>query len=217
MEKLEIDIPLRAVTLKGTIVIPKNATGIVVFSNGNNLSIIGKRNSYTAKLIQKCNLGTIVFDLLTEEEHLDCQNKYNIDLLVSRLIETTEWLIQNNATKNLPIGYFGSNIGAAAAMRAAAYFGKMIKAVVSRGGRPDMVIETLDQITAPTLLIVGEVDVPIISRNKLAFDQLQSVKEMSIIPKATQSLKEPDKLQEATELAITWFTRHFTPRESILY
>ena len=138
-------------------------------------------------------------------------------LLVSRLIETTEWLIQNNATKNLPIGYFGSNIGAAAAMRAAAYFGKMIKAVVSRGGRPDMVIETLDQITAPTLLIVGEVDVPIISRNKLAFDQLQSVKEMSIIPKATQFLKEPDKLQEATELAITWFKRHFPPREPILY
>ncbi len=217
MEKFEIEIPLRSVTLKGDIVIPKGATGIVVFSNGNNHSRLGARNSVAAELIQKCNLGTLVFDLLTEEENLVYENKSNIDLLVSRLIETTEWLMLNTAAKSLPIGYFGTNTGAATAMRAAAYFGKIIKAVVSRGGRPDKVFKTLNQISAPTLLIVGGMDIPIISRNKMAFDQLQTVKEMNIIPKATQLFKEPGKLQETTELAINWFKKYFNHKEQLSY
>ena len=212
MEKFEMDIPLKSVTLKGNLVIPKNATGIVVFCNGSGSTASNSRNKILSELLQKCNIGTLVFDLLTEAEDEVYENKYNIDLLVSRLIETTEWLMQNKSIKDLPIGYFGSNTGAAAAMRAAAYFGKIIKAVVSRGGRPDMVIDTLYQIASPTLLIVGGIDVPIIGVNKMAFDQLQSIKEMKIIPKATQFFKEPGKLQEAADLAITWFKRYLAPK-----
>ncbi|WP_418263141.1 dienelactone hydrolase family protein [Flavobacterium faecale] len=209
MKNYEMEIPLKSVTLKGTMVIPDNATGMVIFSNGSGSNISNTRIKTLAELIQNKNIGTLVFDLLTEEEDEIYENKYNIDLLVGRLIETTEWLMQNKHTKDLPIGYFGSSTGSAAAMRAAAYFGKTIKAVVSRGGRPDMVINTLNQVLSPTLLIVGGIDVPIIGMNKMAFDELRSVKEMKIIPKATQLFKEPGKLQEAAELAIVWFKRYF--------
>ncbi|WPR71062.1 alpha/beta hydrolase [Flavobacterium sp. NG2] len=217
MKKIDMDIPLKSVTLKGSLVIPEKAKGIVVFSNGSGSNRANSRTKFLAELLQKCNIGTLVFDLLTEEEELVYENKYNIDLLVSRLIETTEWLMQKKSIKDLPIGYLGSNTGAAAAMRAAAYFGKVIKAVVSRGGRPDMVINTLNQISAPTLLIVGGIDVPIIGMNKMAFDELQSIKEMKIIPRATQLFKEPGKLQEAAEMAITWFNRHFSKKEQLSY
>ncbi|WP_366183932.1 alpha/beta hydrolase [Flavobacterium ovatum] len=213
MKKFEMDIPLKSVILKGNMVIPDKATGMVIFSNGSGSKRSNSRNKILAELIQNKNIGTLVFNLLTEEEDLVYENKYNIDLLVSRLIETTEWLIQNKHTKDLPIGYFGASTGAAAAMRAAAYFGKIIKAVVSRGGRPDMVINTLSQVISPTLLIVGGIDVPIIGMNKMAFDELQSVKEMKIVPKATQLFKEPGKLQEAAELAIVWFKRYFIKKE----
>ncbi|GIZ08427.1 dienelactone hydrolase family protein [Flavobacterium sp. UMI-01] len=209
MKKIEMEIPLQSVTLKGSMAIPDQATGIVIFSNGSGSNISNTRIKFLAEFIQQKNIGTLVFDLLTEAEDEIYENRYNIDLLVSRLIQITEWLMQNKHTKELPIGYFASGTGAAAAMRAAAYFGKTIKAVVSRGGRPDMVINTLNQVLSPTLLIVGGIDVPIIGMNKMAFDELQSVKEMKIIPKATQLFKEPGKLQEAAELAISWFKRYF--------
>jgi hypothetical protein len=217
MKKFEMDIPLKSVILKGSMTIPDNATGMVIFSNGSGSNRSNARNKILAKLIQNKNIGTLVFNLLTEEEDLVYGNRYNIDLLVSRLIETTEWLIQNKYTKDLPIGYFGASTGAAAAMRAAAYFGKIIKAVVSRGGRPDMAINTLNQVISPTLLIVGGIDVPIIGMNKIAFDELQSVKEMKIIPRATQLFKEPGKLQEAAELAIVWFKRYFIKKEQFSF
>jgi putative phosphoribosyl transferase len=208
MKKLEIEIPLASITLKGDLVIPDNATGIVVFSHGSGSSRLSTRNRIVAELIQKQKIGTLLFDLLTEEEDEIYENRFNIDLLVSRLIETTEWLTGYDEAKGLPIGYFGASTGAASAVRAAAYFGNTIKAVVFRGGRPDLALSALHQISAPTLLIVGGMDVPIIGINKMAFDELHSVKEMKIIHGATHLFEEPGKLQEAADLAITWYKRH---------
>ncbi len=213
MEKLDLDIPLSSVTLKGDLVIPDNPKGIVIFSHGSGSSRFSSRNRMVAELIQKENIGTFLFDLLTQEEDELYENRFDIDLLSDRLIETTQWLMDYKSTKNLPIGYFGASTGAASALRAAAYFKTKIKAVVSRGGRPDLAITELPQVTAPTLLIVGGLDVPVIGMNKIAFDELESVKEMKIIPGATHLFEEPGKLLEVAELAIVWYKRHLINKE----
>jgi dienelactone hydrolase len=208
MKKLEIDIPLSSATLKGDLIIPEKAIGIVVFSHGSGSSRLSSRNRMVAAEIQKQNIGTLLFDLLTEEEDQIYENRFNIDLLSNRLIETTEWLLQYKDTKNLPIGYFGASTGAASALKAAAFFGKTIKAVVSRGGRPDLAITELPLVTAPTLLIVGGLDVPVIGMNKLAFDELERIKEMKIIPGATHLFEEAGKLLEVSDLAIDWYQKY---------
>jgi putative phosphoribosyl transferase len=208
MKKLELDIPLTSATLNGRLVIPENATGIVIFSHGSNSSRLITRNRMVTELLQKQNIGTLLLDLLTEEEYQVYANRLNIDLLVSRLIETTEWLIGYNEVKGLPIGYFGVGTGAASALRAAAYFGNTIKAVVSRGGRPDLALGALHQVTAPTLLLIGSLDVPVIEMNKMAYDELQSVKEMKIVFGANHLFEEPGKLLEVADLAITWYKRY---------
>jgi pimeloyl-ACP methyl ester carboxylesterase len=208
MENIEIDIPLSLVTLKGELVIPKNAIGIVVFSHGSGSSRFSPRNKLVAELMQQHGIGSLLFDLLTEEEDQNYENRFDIDLLTSRLIETTEWLMQNKASKDYPVAYFGASTGAASAMRAAAYFEKNIKAVVSRGGRPDLALNVLQLVTAPTLLIVGQMDVPVIKMNKEAYDKLESIKEMKIIPGATHLFEEPGKLMEVADLAISWYKKY---------
>jgi putative phosphoribosyl transferase len=210
MKKLDLDIPLSSVNLKGDLIIPENAIGIVVFSHGSGSSRLSSRNKMVAEELQKQNIGTLLFDLLTEQEDLVYENRFNIDLLSSRLIETTEWLLAYKDTKNLPIGYFGASTGAASAMKAASFFGKTIKAVVSRGGRPDLAITELPLITAPTLLIVGGLDVPVIGMNKFAFDELESIKEMKIVPGATHLFEEAGKLQEVATLAIVWYKKYLS-------
>lgn len=213
MEKLDLDIPLSSVTLKGDLIIPENARGIVIFSHGSGSSRFSSRNRMVAELIQKQNMGTFLFDLLTEEEDELYENRFNIDLLSDRLIETTQWLMDYKSTTDLPIGYFGASTGAASALRAAAYLKTKIKAVVSRGGRPDLAITELPQVTAPTLLIVGGLDVAVIGMNKMAYDQLESVKEMKIIPGATHLFEEPGKLLEVAELAMVWYKRYLTTKD----
>lgn len=208
MKSLEIDIPLSNVVLKGNLVIPENAIGIVIFSHGSGSGRLSPRNKMVAELLQKKNIGTFLFDLLTEQEDSVYENRFNIDLLVSRLIQVTEWLIENKSTKDLPKGYFGASTGAASALRAAAYFGNTIKAVVSRGGRPDLAFGALHLVTAPTLLVVGQLDVPVIIMNKQAYDELESVKVMTIIPGATHLFEEPGKLKEVAELAIDWYQKY---------
>jgi dienelactone hydrolase len=210
MKKLDLDIPLSSVNLKGDLIIPENAIGIVVFSHGSGSSRLSSRNKMVAEELQKQNIGTLLFDLLTEQEDLVYENRFNIDLLSSRLIETTGWLLAYKDTKNLPIGYFGASTGAASAMKAASFFGKTIKAVVSRGGRPDLAITELPLITAPTLLIVGGLDVPVIGMNKFAFDELESIKEMKIVPGATHLFEEAGKLQEVATLAIVWYKKYLS-------
>lgn len=210
MKKSDVDIPLASAILKGDLVIPDNAIGIVLFSHGSGSSRFSSRNRMVAELIQQQKIGTFLFDLLTEEEDQIYENRFNIDLLSSRLIDTTEWLLENKEAKGLPIAYFGASTGAASALRAAAFFGKTIKAVVSRGGRPDLAITELPMVSAPTLLIVGSLDVPVIGMNKMAYDELESVKEMKIIHGATHLFEEPGKLQEVAELAIDWYKKYMT-------
>ena len=209
MKREEISIPLASVTLKGELVLPENALGIVVFSHGSGSSRFSPRNKMVAELIQQHGMGTLLFDLLTEQEDRIYENRFNIDLLVSRLIEATEWLMHNVETQEFSLAYFGASTGAASALRAAAYFEKKIKAVVSRGGRPDLALKALPMVTAPTLLIVGQLDVPVIQMNKQAFDQLQCIKEMKIIPGATHLFEEPGKLIEVAEMAISWYKEYF--------
>ena len=209
MEKLDMDIQLSSLSLKGDLIVPENAIGIVVFSHGSGSSRFSTRNKMVAELMQEQYIGTLLFDLLTEEEDRIYENRFNIDLLASQLIETTEWLWEHKETKNLPIGYFGASTGAASALKAAAFLGEMIKAVVSRGGRPDLVITELSLVTAPTLLIIGSLDVPVIGMNKMAYDKLESVKEIKIVPGATHLFEETGKLQEVADLAITWYKRYF--------
>lgn len=209
MKRVEISIPLASVTLKGELVLPENALGIVVFSHGSGSSRFSPRNKMVAELIQQHGMGTLLFDLLTEQEDRIYENRFNIDLLVSRLIEATEWLMHNVETEEFPVAYFGASTGAASALRAAAYFEKKIKAVVSRGGRPDLALKALPMVTAPTLLILGQLDVPLIQMNKEAFDQLHCIKEMKIIPGATHLFEEPGKLIEVAEMAISWYKEYF--------
>lgn len=214
MKKMEIEIPLTSVALNGELVIPENAIGIVIFSHGSGSSRFSPRNRMVAELIQQHGMGTFLFDLLTEQEDRIYENRFNIDLLTSRLIEATEWLMQYKDTKGLPVGYFGASTGAASALRAAAYFEKNIKAVVSRGGRPDLALNVLHLVTAPTLLIVGGLDVPVIGMNKEAFDELKTAKEMKIISGATHLFEEPGKLMEVAKLAISWYQEHLEKNET---
>lgn len=210
MEKLDLEIPLSGVTLKGDLILPENATGIVLFSHGSGSSRLSPRNRMVAELIQQQNIGTFLFDLLTEEEDKIYENRFNIDLLSDRLIETTQWILEQESTSKLPIGFFGASTGAASALRAAAHFKEKIKAVVSRGGRPDLAINELPQVTAPTLLIVGSLDTPVITMNKMALEKLQSTKKLTIVPGATHLFEEPGKLQEVADLAINWYKKYLT-------
>lgn len=208
MKKLEIDIPLTSAILKGDLIIPMGAKGIVVFAHGSGSSRFSTRNRMVAELIQKQKIGTLLVDLLTDEEDRVYENRFNIDLLTSRLIETTEWLVNYSEVNGLPICYFGASTGAASAIRAAAYFGDTIKAVVSRGGRPDLASNALHQLTAPTLLIVGGKDIPIIEMNKRAYDELHCEKEMKVITDATHLFEEPGKLIEVADSAIIWYNKY---------
>ena len=208
MKNEEINIPLKSVVLIGNLSIPKNAKGIVVFSHGSGSGRLSSRNKLVAEMIQQHGFGTLLFDLLTEVEDRDYENRFDIDLLSSRLIETTDWLMENKDTKDYKIAYFGASTGAASAIRAAAYFGKKIKAVVSRGGRPDLALNVLNLVTAPTLLIVGQRDISVIEMNKKAFDLLVSEKEMKIIPGATHLFEEPGMLDQVADLATEWFKQH---------
>lgn len=208
MKRIEIEIPLNSVILKGDLAIPDGAKELVVFSHGSGSSRLSTRNKMVAELIQEHQMGTFLFDLLSEEEDQVYENRFDIDLLTNRLIETTEWLMKDENTKDLAIGYFGASTGAASALRAAAYFGERIKAVVSRGGRPDLAITELPLVTAPTLLLVGSEDFPVIGMNKMALDKLETIKELKIIQKATHLFEESGKLLEVADLAIDWYEKY---------
>ncbi len=210
MEKLDLDINLSTATLKGDLIVPENAMGIVLFSHGSGSSRYSSRNRMVAELIQQHNMGTFLFDLLTEKEDEIYENRFNIDLLSERLIETTQWIMENDSYNSLPIGYFGASTGAASALIAAAHFKDKIKAVVSRGGRPDLAISEIPEVTASTLLIVGSLDTPVITMNKIALEKLQCIKELTIVPGATHLFEEPGKLQEVADLAINWYKKYLT-------
>jgi putative phosphoribosyl transferase len=194
----------------------EGSEGIVLFAHGSGSGRHSQRNRYVAKVLQDVGLGTLLFDLLTEEEEvIDEQTRhlrFDIGLLANRLVAVTDWLVQNRAAGiNQNIGYFGASTGAAAALEAAAKKVDIIKAVVSRGGRPDLADPYLGRVKAPTLLIVGGYDTQVIQMNWEAFDKLQQLstekgeKKLVIVPEATHLFEEPGKLKQVAQLASEWF------------
>jgi dienelactone hydrolase len=209
MEKF-IRIPVDSVTLEGNLVIPRSAKGIVLFSHGSGSSRLSPRNNFVAEVLQKAGLATLLFDLLTEEEDEIYETRFNIPLLTERLKATTHWLVQQKDLNSLKIGFFGSSTGAASALEAAATLGDKIKAVVSRGGRPDLAMDTLPQVKASTLLIVGGHDDEVIEMNETAFKKMECEKKLEIVPGATHLFEEPGTLEEVARLASVWFQKYLT-------
>ncbi len=209
-----VHIPIGRLTLEGELIIPTGAKGIVLFAHGSGSSRYSPRNQFVAKFLREHQLATLLIDLLTsEEEKVDMETRelrFDIDLLADRLIGIAQWLLHDARTKKLQIGLFGSSTGAAAALIAAAKMGEGISAVVSRGGRPDLAEDYLNEVKAATLFIVGGDDTVVIEMNEQAFQALNSEKEMSIIPGATHLFEEPGALEEVSRLARDWFEKHFT-------
>ena len=204
----EISISTDSVELKGNLTVVKNAKGIILFSHGSGSSRLSPRNNFVAQMLQKRGFGTLLFDLLTEEEDQVYANRFNINLLTERLIAATKWVQKFPETKNLEIGYFGASTGAASALNAAAEMGASIKAIVSRGGRPDLAMEDLELVKTPTLLIIGERDKLVIQLNDQAYQKLSGVRKMELVTNATHLFPEEGKLEEVAELAANWFNKY---------
>ena len=204
----ELDIPVGTVKVTGDLIIPPNAEAIVIFSHGSGSSRHSSRNKYVAEKLQHAGFATLLFDLLTVQEDLDYSKRFDISLLTERLIEVTEWMAKDQRTSGLDIGYFGASTGAAATLEAAAHLGDKIKAIVSRGGRPDLAAHKLPLVKAPTLFIVGSLDYEVIQLNELAFNLLTCEKEITIVKDATHLFEEPGKLEEVAGIARAWFHKH---------
>ncbi|MCL5411196.1 MAG: dienelactone hydrolase family protein [Patescibacteria group bacterium] len=203
-----VSIPADSITLEGDLEIPKDAKGIVIFAHGSGSSRFSPRNNFVAKVLRDAGIGTLLFDLLTEEEDRIYENRFNIALLTQRLLAATKWVKEQNQTKNLPIGYFGASTGSTAALKAAASLKAEIKAVVSRGGRPDLAELDLTKVQSPTLLIVGGSDEVVLGLNQEAYEKIKSVKKLEIVPGATHLFEEPGTLEEVARLAAQWFKQH---------
>ena len=209
ISKRTVAIPAE-VTLSGELTIPSGARGIVVFAHGSGSSRFSPRNQRVAAHLQAGGFATLLFDLLTAgEESIDArttQYRFDIPLLALRLVDVTDWLSTQDATRGLRIGYFGASTGAAAALVAAANRRDVIRAVVSRGGRPDLAGPALTRVHAPTLLIVGGDDTAVIDMNRSALAQLAAkVKTLEIVPGATHLFEEPGALEQVSESALDWF------------
>ncbi len=200
------------VRIKGDLCLLEGAKGIVLFSHGSGSSRFSPRNRYVAGVIQQGGLSTLLIDLLTEREEvvdLDTrQLRFDIELLAARVIGVTRWLLENDQTQDLAIGYFGASTGAAAALAAAAELGDVICAVVSRGGRPDLAGAALSAVQAPTLLIVGGNDFVVIDLNRQASEQLTVEKKVAIVLGATHLFQEPGALEQVAQEATSWFVRY---------
>jgi dienelactone hydrolase len=213
-----VEVPVGSVKLEGNLGIPAAAKGIVLFAHGSGSSRHSHRNRFVAQVLRQVGLATLLIDLLTEaEEAVDVQTRhlrFDIDLLAERLVGAADWLAQQPTSRNLKVGYFGSSTGAAAALVAAAKRPEIVGAVVSRGGRPDLARSALAQVQAPTLLIVGSNDLPVIGLNREALEQLRTIKKLEIVPGATHLFEEPGALEKVAWLARNWF-QHYLARDDI--
>ena len=206
----QVSIPSDSLHLEGELVVPKDAVGVVLFAHGSGSSRLSPRNRFVAEALQQAGIGTLLFDLLSEEEAEDRENVFDIDFLAHRLADATRWLRSRPETGNHSMGYFGASTGAAAALIAASR-DRAIKAVVSRGGRPDLAIRHLATVEAPTLLIVGGADYGVIELNEKAYRVLRCEKSLKIVPGATHLFEEPGALEHAAKLAADWFSSHLKP------
>ena len=196
--------------LPGFLETPRDTIGIVIFAHGSGSSRLSPRNRRVAETLNRSKIGTLLFDLLTQEESEDRSKVFDIPLLAERLAMATRWLL--GGVPKYPLGYFGASTGAAAALWAASDLGKQISAIVSRGGRPDLAIPRLSQVSTPTLLLVGSEDTPVIELNQEALKYLSSG-ELRLIPGATHLFEEPGRLDLVAHHALEWFSRHFFRRE----
>jgi putative phosphoribosyl transferase len=207
----EVTIPLGRIALKGDLNMPPEARGLVIFAHGSGSSRHSPRNRDVAGHLFGGGLATLLFDLLTwDEEQIDqfaAHLRFDITLLAQRLVETTRWVKQLDIPR-LPVGYFGASTGAAAALVAAAELRDRVSAVVSRGGRPDLAGESLQHVMAPTLLIVGARDTPVIPLNERALETLRCEKSLELVPGASHLFEESGTLEEAADIALGWFHRH---------
>ncbi|WP_329386416.1 phosphoribosyltransferase family protein [Streptomyces sp. NBC_01716] len=210
-EEREAYIPVGGATLRGRLTVPAGAAGVVVFAHGSGSSRRSPRNRFVADGLNRAGLGTLLFDLLTEEEEADRANVFDTGLLARRLTGATGWLREQPACEGLAVGYFGASTGAAAALWSAAEPDARIAAVVSRGGRPDLAGPRLAEVTAPTLLIVGGDDLGVIDLNRAAQHRLHCENRLALVPGATHLFEETGALERVTELAGAWFTDHMTP------
>jgi dienelactone hydrolase len=212
MAEREVRVPAGPVTLEGNLDIPDDAGGVVLFAHGSGSGRHSPRNRYVARALHEARLATLLIDLLTpEEEEVDLRTRrlrFDIGLLAQRLVGATDWLTQDPTTQDLRLGYFGASTGAGAALVAAAERPEAAGAVVSRGGRPDLAGNNLPHVRAPTLLIVGGSDVPVIGMNQKALAQLRVENKLEIVPGATHLFEEPGALEEVARLAAGWFVRH---------
>jgi putative phosphoribosyl transferase len=204
----EVNIQAGNVTVQGELIIPREASGIVIFSHGSGSSRFSMRNQSVAKYLHKKNIGTLLFDLLTFGENKEYANRFNIDLLTKRLAGATEWLERVPAAKDCRIGYFGASTGTASALKAASFL-PQVKVVVSRGGRPDLAMNDLPKVEAPTLLIVGSLDYNVLQLNETAFEKLKCEKKLEVVEGATHLFEEPGKMEIVSKLAGEWFEKYF--------
>lgn len=203
-----VHIKAGGVRLEGALVVPEGACGIALFAHGSGSSRKSPRNNFVAQVLQKAGLATLLMDLLTREEDLDYERRFDIDLLADRLRDSTVWVKKEGDTSGLKIGYFGASTGAAAAIKAAVEEGASIGAIVSRGGRPDLAQESLAALKAPILLIVGGRDDIVVELNRKAYSMIGCEKELVIVPGATHLFEEPGTLEEAANHAALWFKEH---------
>ena len=203
-----VKIPIDGVLLEGTLNIPERAKGIVIFAHGSGSSRFSPRNMLVARVLQEAGIGTLLFDLLTGEEDIDYETRFDINLLAERLTIATRWLLEQSESKGIKMGYFGASTGAAAALQAAAEPDIVISAIVSRGGRPDLAMPVLNMVKAPTLLIVGGYDDVVIKLNREAYNQLKAEKKLVIVPAASHLFEELGKLEEVAKLAKEWFLKY---------
>jgi dienelactone hydrolase len=204
------DVRVPPVGLAGTLTVPHGARALVVFAHGSGSSRRSPRNIAVASGLNQRGIATLLFDLLTPAEEGDRANVFDIPLLADRLIDAVHWLAQQPSVARLPLGLFGASTGAAAALVAAAELPQIIRAVVSRGGRPDLAESALDRVRAPTLLIVGAADAPVIPLNERAYARLRCEKALNLVPRASHLFEEPGALEQVAELAGEWLLQHLS-------
>jgi pimeloyl-ACP methyl ester carboxylesterase len=211
-----VRIPIEEITLEGDLALPSPLQGLVLFAHGSGSSRHSPRNRLVAGALQDFGLATLLFDLLTpEEEAIDLRTahlRFDIELLAGRLVGATDWVGRHAALRHVSIGYFGASTGAAAALIAAAQRMDLVGAVVSRGGRPDLADRALADVKAPTLLIVGGADTPVIELNRRALAALRTEARLEIVPGASHLFEEPGALERVAVLARLWFQRHLRER-----
>lgn len=202
-EKQEVQLQLKNVTLPAFLTPVENSKGLVIFAHGTGSSRFSSRNNFVAEVLNEAGLSTLLFDLLTEKEDEVYENRFDINLITSRLVEVTEWVEDQEKLNELNLGYFGSSTGAAAALKAAVK--KEVSAVVSRGGRVDLAQEDITKVESPTLMIVGGADTTVKQLNKKTAEKMNCEYKMEIIPGAGHLFEDEDELQQVAELARSWF------------